>query len=468
MLKIATHNKKYTTKIIGFLVIVLLIMNGCRVGPEFTKPEVFSPENYRSGFPSDTTIANMPWWELFGDTILQNIIYSSLVNNRDLRIAASRIKETEAAMGIVRSGLYPRVDYAMDGGISASTDGSSSANLSPTLSISYEVDLWGRISRLSEAALQEYLATEEAYRTISITLVSAVANGYLLLRDIDNRLLISENMAVTWRANLEIVQAKQRAGIVSGVNVNQAEIQLFEALVAIQVNERLRSQTENGISILMGLPPQNIPRGLTLQNQIFPPELPSGLPSDLLNRRPDILRAERRLNAQSERIGAAEALKYPQLILSANLGAQIASPTFGFAALSAQLFGPLINAKANRRRVEVEIARTEQLLNSYEQTFLVALQEVEDAMVAVEKYKKEFELRLQQVEAANNAVTLSWVRFDSGLTNYLEILDLQRSQFNSQIKASQSLQLQLTSIVNLYKALGGGWTPIVGVNENYN
>jgi len=428
------------------------------VGPEYSRPEVNTPESYRSDFPSDTTIASLPWWEMFGDTVLQNMILTSLDNNRDLKAATARIKEAEAAMGVVRADLYPRIDYAADGSLSATTDGSS-ASLSPMLSVSYEVDLWGRIRRLNEAALQEFLATEEAYRAITITLVSAVANGYLLLRDIDNRLLISESMAKTWQSNLEIVEAKHRAGIVSGVNVNQAEIQLSEALVAIQINERLRSQTENSLSILMGLPPQNIPRGMTLQDQVFPPELPSGLPSQLLSRRPDIRQAERRLNAQSERIGAAEALKYPQLVLSANTGAQFANPTVGFASLGAQLFGPLLNAKASRRRVEIEMARTEQLLNAYEQTYLVALREVEDAMVAVQKYKLEFDIRISQMEAANNAVKLSWIRYDSGLTNYLEILDLQRSQFNSQLKASQALQLQLTSTVNLYKALGGGWLP---------
>ena len=429
------------------------------VGPEFSKPEVNAPENYRSDFPTDTTIASLPWWEMFGDTVLQNMILTSLENNRDLKAATARIKEAEAAMGIVRADLYPRIDYAADGSLSATTDGSS-ASLSPTLSVSYEVDLWGRIRRLNEAALQEFLATEEAYRAITITLVSAVANGYLLLRDIDNRLLISESMAKTWQSNLEIVEAKYRAGIVSGVNVNQAEIQLSEALVSIQINERLRSQTENGLSILMGLPPQNIPRGMALQDQVFPPELPSGLPSRLLDRRPDILQAERRLNAQSERIGAAEALKYPQLVLSANMGAQFANPTVGFASLGAQLFGPLLNAKASRRRVEIEMARTEQLLNAYEQTYLIALREVEDAMVAIQKYKLEFEIRLSQLKAANNAIELSWIRFENGLINYLEILDLQRSQFNSQLKASQALQLQLTSTVNLYKALGGGWLPV--------
>jgi len=442
------------------IVLVLLIIQSCKVGPDYVTPTVTSPVSYRSNFSSDSSIANMPWWELFGDTVLQNLIQTALENNNNLRASIARIQEAEAAMGIVRADLYPRIDYGADGiAVGLTQEGESYASLTPLVNISYEVDLWGRIRRMNESALQQYLATEEAYRGITIGLVSSVANGYLLLRDLDNRLIIAESTADIWQSNLEIVQARYNAGIVSEVDVNQAEIQLNEAMISIESNERLRSQTENSISVLMGLPPQTIPRGLSLSEQLLAPEIPVGLPSDILNRRPDIMKAENELHAQSERIGAAEALKYPQLTLSANLGAQIANPTLGFASLSAQLLGPLFNAKANQRRVEVEIARTEQLLYNYEETFIMALKEVEDAMVAVQRYQREYEIRESQVVSAKNAVRLSWVRYESGLTSYLEILDLQRSEFSSQLMASQALQLQLTSTVNLYKALGGGWVP---------
>jgi multidrug efflux system outer membrane protein len=443
-----------------FVILLLLIHFGCRVGPDYVTPTVYSPEKYRSDFPSDTTIANIPWWELFGDTVLQRLITTALENNNNLRAAVARIDEARASMDITRADLYPRIDYSIDGAaVGITTEGASYASLTPLASVSYEVDLWGRIHRLTESALQQYFATEEAYRSITIALVASVANAYLQLRDIDNRLLISENTAKTWRDNLDIMQARYDAGICSEVELNQARIQLDDALASIEANHRLRTQTENAISILLGLPPQDIPRGLNLQEQILPPELPAGLPSDILNRRPDIMQAENQLHAQSERIGAAEALKYPQLILSANLGAQITNPSAAFTSLGAQLLGPLLNAKANRRRVDVEIARTEQLLNNYEETYIVALQEVEDAMVAVERYRNEYQIRQNQVEAAESAVDLSWVRYENGVTNYLEILDLQRSSFSSQLQASQALQLQLTSTINLYKALGGGWVP---------
>jgi len=451
----------YYLHVFGMILLILGIhIQSCRVGPDYVRPSVYSPDSYRSDFPTDTSIANTPWWELFGDTVLQNLIYTALENNNNLQSAIARIQSAEAQMGIVRADLYPRIDYNVGGtAVGITTDGASYANLTPVATVSYEVDLWGRIHRLSESALQQYYSTEEAYRTILITLVASVATSYMQLRDIDNRLLISENTAKTWRDNLEIVQARNNAGIVSEVDLNQAQIQLDEALASIESNMRLRAQTENAISILLGLPPQDIPRGLELKEQIFPPQLPVGLPSDILNRRPDILKAENDLHAQSERIGAAEALKYPQLILSANLGAQIANPSAAFGALSAQLLGPLLNAKANRRRVEVEIARTEQLLQNYEETFITALREVEDAMVAVERYQNEHQIRTNQVNSAQNAVTLSWVRYENGLTSYLEILDIQRSAFSSQLKASQALQLQLSSTIDLYTALGGGWVP---------
>jgi multidrug efflux system outer membrane protein len=188
------------------------------------------------------------------------------------------------------------------------------------------------------------------------------------------------------------------------------------------------------------------------------PEIPTGLPSHLLNRRPDILAAERQLHAQTARIGVAEALKYPQLNLAGDIGAQFSDVSTGFAGLAAQLFGPLFNSGANQRRVDVEIAQTEQLLNTYEQSFLTALREVEDALVAADTYEVEYDARIRQLAAARNASALSWVRYEGGMTSFLEFLDLQRSLFSSQLLASEAQQLRITSVVQLYQALGGGWT----------
>jgi multidrug efflux system outer membrane protein len=439
----------------------ILLMQGftsCVLGPNYKSPDLDEPETYRTAYPASDSIVNMEWWAMYQDTVLQNLIQQALDNNLDLKTAASRIEEAVLNLNIVRANLYPGINYAVDGTANwESQDGSTSGSVTPLLNVSYQVDIWGRIRRQNEAALNEYLATEQGYRQLTIFIISQVAESYLLLRDLDNRLLISEKTAETWKLNQELVLARLDAGMVSEVDYNQAMIQLAEARSTIQTFTRLRAQTENVISTLLGMPPQAIPRGLSLQDQVFPPDIPVGLPSQLLSRRPDLLEAERRLAAQSARIGVAEALKYPQLTLSADMAVQFANPTVGLAGLGAQLFGPLFYAGANKRRVEVEIQRTQQLLYAYEQSFLNALREVENAMIAVNTYELEFQERLIQMNAANTAVELTWVRYQSGLTSYLEVLDLQRSQFSSQLKTSETLQLQMTSIVHLYLALGGGW-----------
>lgn len=442
------------------LMLVLFILHSCKLGPDYIRKTETLPPVYGQDFPSDTTIANTPWWELFEDTVLVGLIRETLNNNNDLQVTIARMDEARATIEMVRADLYPRINYSLSGNSSLNTASPGIANdYTGDINISYTIDIWGEIRRLNEAALQEYLATEEAYRGLTIMMVSSMAQAYMALRDLDNRLIISEQTAETWQKNLDIVYARYKGGFVSEVDLNQAKIQLLEAQTAIQTFTRLRKQTENAISNLMGKLPQNIPRGQKLQEQVFPPQIPAGLPSELLDRRPDILEAERRLHAQTARIGAAEALKYPSFTISADMGLAFANPTYAFVALGEQVLGPIFNNKSARKKVEIEQARTEQLMNNYQSTYLNALREVEDAMVSVNTYRKEFDLRYEQMTASQEAVKLSWVRYEGGLTSYLEVLDLQRSSFTSQLKASETLQLQLNSIIQLYEALGGGWIP---------
>jgi len=442
-------------------VVFLALVGGCVKGPDYVRPPVPEPPEFRGQAVSDSSAADLPWWEMFGDTVLQQLIETGLESNRNLRTSLARISEARAYLGIVRADLYPRINYGANGAIDGTTgsDGETNSSAAVGLNASYIVDLWGRVKRSNEAALQELLATEEAYRGVTIALVSEIATTYLLLRDLDNRLMVAEETAETWQSNLDVVTTRFDAGMVSEVDVNQAQIQLAEAEVSVQTFERLRAQTENGLSVLLGQPPLSIERGLQLQDQMIPPDVPAGLPSDLLERRPDIREAERKLHAQTARIGVAEALKFPQFTLSADLGAQFANTSTGFFGLGAQIFGPLFNAGENQRRVDVEVARTEQLLNQYVQTILTALREVEDAMIAVQTYEAELAARRRQMTAAESAASMAWVRYEGGNTSYLEVLDLQRSFFSSQLKTSEALQLQLTSTVRLYQALGGGWVP---------
>lgn len=432
---------------------------GCTLGPDYERPVTPEPQAYHHSYPTGESIADIPWWELFQDSVLIELIDSALVNNRDVRTALARITEAEAQLGIVRADLYPRINYGVSAGADATTvDGDElDGDITGALSISYIVDLWGRVRRSNEAAVQGLLGTEEAYRGVTLTLIASVAKAYVLLRDLDNRLDLSERTVESRQASLEAMRARFQGGVISEVDVNQAEIVLGDAEVSVTTFERLRDQTENSISLLLGMPPMDIPRGLGLTEVIIPPEVPPGLPGELLQRRPDILVAERALNAQTALIGVAEALKFPQLNLTSSIGAIFAGDFTGFFDVGADLFGPLFNSGESQRQVDLQVARTEQLIYQYEQTILNSLREVEDALIAVDTYEREYQARQRQRASAENAAQLSWVRYDNGATSYLEVLDLERSLFGSQLQASETLQLKITSVIQLYQALGGGW-----------
>ena len=451
-----------------FLLFVVMMLAACMVGPNYERPDVPEPEAYRDAVPPADSVFDLPadsiadlaWWELFQDTVLQDLIQTALDNNQELDVALARIAEARANLGFSRADLYPEINAIGNAGVTINTDGDVTGSGLIAGDVFWQVDLWGKIRRSNEAAYNELLGTEEAYRAITITLVADVASFYLLLRDLDNRQLISEQTAQTRGETLDIIRARFEAGAVSEVDLNQAEIQVYEARASVEVFRRGRAQTENAISVLLGVPPIAIPRGLPLQDQVFPPELPVGLPSELVDRRPDVLEAERLLHAQTARIGVAEALKYPSLTLGTDLGVSFSSATVGFLDAAASVFAPLFNAGRNQSRVDAEVMRTEQVLARYEQTILLAFREVEDAMIAVRTYEVEYANRFRQMQAAQNATELSWIRYDGGLTSYLEYLELQRALFSAQLRASETLQLRLTSLVQLYKALGGGWNPL--------
>lgn len=454
----------YIFTLMGMLV---FIIQSCKIGEDYTREEQNTSITYRQNFPKDTAISNMPWWKLFNDPVLVGLIDTALVNNKNIQIAIARIEESQLHLEISKSGFYPSVNYGVNGssGVNSEISGFNNS-VAGGINVSYTVDLWQKIRTLNKVALQEYLATEDAYKSLNISIISATAKAYIALRDLDNRLVITEKTAKNFQENLEVMQARFNAGFINEVDLSQAKIQLSEAKTAIEIFNRSRIQIENSISILLGSIPKNIPRGLPLYEQISIPEMPVGLPSELLDRRPDILEAEKKLHAQTLRIGVAESLKYPSLTLNLNMGAQLITPSFLFADLGAQILGPIFNAGKLQKGVEVEEARTKQLLYNYQSVFLVALQEVEDAMIAVDTYKIEYDLRNEQMQLSTKAAQLSWVRYDGGLTSYLEVLNLQSSQFNAELKASEAFKQELISIISLYEALGGGWYSNKKMNNN--
>ena len=438
----------------------------CTMGPDYERPKVISPEEFRGPMPAGESVANVPWWELYQDPVLQDLIQTALEDNRNVREAFARINEFRANLGIARAGRYPTVT-GIGVAFRQETQSSDSTrvfdNVKGAVSVGYEIDLWGKAARSNEAALQGLLATEEAYRTITISLVSGVAETYLVMRDIDARLEIAVATVETRRESLALLSARAEGGLVATVNVNRAEVDLANAETMVQKLTRARAQTENGLSLLLGQLPSDVARGSSLTEQTFPPEVPVGLPSELLERRPDVLAAERQLHAQTAKIGIAQAARFPSLSLTASGGGKSSSlgeitASNSFLNIGANLLSPIFDAGGRKARVEVERARTEQLLNQYEQVVLSAFREVEDALVAIETYRLEHEIRLRQRESAREGLEVAQALYDGGLSSYMEVLDLQRAVFNTELMASETLQLHHSSVVQLYRALGGGWT----------
>jgi len=414
----------------------ILAASGCALGPDYERPEISEPEAYRQVVKSGESIANLGWWNQYQDPQMRALIELALAENNDLAIAVARIEEARARYGFVRAA----------GGVS------------------WEVDLFGKLRRSSEAARAELLATEEARRAVTITLIAEVASAYLLLRDLDTRYEISQRTLKTRQDSTALVTARFDKGTVALIDVNQAEIEEADAAVQMASLERAVIQTENLINVLVGRNPGSILRQRNTKLRLSPPDVPAGLPSELLERRPDVRQAEQQLAAQTARIGIAEALRWPSLDLTVSLGlassdlSDLLDSDAKIWDISGNLFAPIFNSGQNKRRVEVEKARTEQLLNAYEQTVLQAFREVEDALVGIRTLYDEARAREGQVKAARSAATLSRARYDGGVTSYLEVLESERSLFRAELAESSVRREQLVGVVSLYKALGGGWT----------
>ncbi len=440
------------------------------MGPDYKRPETTMPESFGQAEDIGTSIANLNWWELFGDEQLNTLVRIALEQNRDMAIAISRIEEARAALGFVRSDQYPQFEVSAGANRGNSIPGSGlivpiNNNFVLAGNLSFELDLWGKLRRSTEAAQAELLATVDAGNSVMITLIADVASAYLLLLDLDARVAIADRTLRTRIESLGIIQARFDRGTVALIDVNQAEIEQYDAEAQLVALQREDVQVENLLSILLGQHPGAVVHDRRDIYSMEPPKVPAGLPSELLERRPDVRVAEQQLAAQTARIGVAEAIRFPSLSLTGSLG--LASDDLaGFFSsdnktwgLSAGLIAPVFNAGRNKRRVEVEVARTEQALLNYEQTVLQALREVEDSLISVSTYKREVIARGRQQKAAESAAMLSSARYNGGVTSYLEVLESERSLFRAELLASSTHREQLVAYVTLYKALGGGWKP---------
>ncbi|MDH3788701.1 MAG: efflux transporter outer membrane subunit [Xanthomonadales bacterium] len=458
-------------------VTTVALLAACAMGPDYERPEVPVPEGYQVSAIPGESFANMAWWEIFDDQELIDLIETALVNNKQLAIAMARIEEARATLGFTRAEQFPLLD-GQAGASRGNTipgqnvPGSINEQFILAANLSYEVDLWGKLRRSTEAARAELMATVQARNVVTITLISDVASLYLLLLDLDARIEISRRTEATREDSLGIIQARFDKGIVPLIDVNQAEIELGDARAESAQLVRQRGLAENSLRVLLGRNPGPITRTSEgVESTLDLPEIPAGLPSELLERRPDIRQASQELAAQTARIGVAEALRFPSLSLTGSLG--LASDDLsGFLSsdnkvwgISANLFGPILDAGRNKARVEAEIARTEQLISNYQLTVLTAFQEVEDALIEIQTFRDEAEAREAQVTSAQSAAMLSRARYDGGVTSYLEVLESERSLFRTELQASQARREQIVAIVSLYKALGGGWATAEEIDE---
>lgn len=466
--------KKSCLLILG-IPILLYAFYSCAVGPDFQKPQVETPAQYRYDSLKVDSVAILKWWDLFNDPLLDTIIVTALRENKNLLIAISRIEEARANLGFTGADQYPKLDIKADalrGNINSKQIGIEQTNnaffIGPVLS--WELDFWGKFRRATESARAQLLASEYSLRTVQISLISEVISTYFLLIDYRQRLEISKYTLAAREKSLNIIQERFNKGIVAEIDINQSQIQKEIAAVAVPFFERLAGQTENALRILLGKLPGEIVHGYQMQDEVIPPDIPTGLPSDLLVRRPDIAEAEYLLMAQNANIGVAVAQMFPSISLTGLFGAasnDLSTLTDGGAAwsLSGGLLGPLFNFNKNTARVEIEEARTEQALYKYENTVLNAFREVEDALIEVETFKRQLAAKQRQFNAAKNAENLSQQRYDQGVTSYLEVLESQRSSFTAELELSEVKKDYLNAYVKLYKALGGGWISVEEMQE---
>ena len=455
---------KKLVKIVALVIIAPLA--GCMMGPNFQKPDVETPYNFRFAESEPEAAANLKWWELFNDPVLNSLIITALTDNKDAMIAASRIEEARASLGFTRADQYPRLDIeggARVGtftGVSRSSTTDKSAYIAPVLS--WEIDFWGKYRRSTESARAQLMASEYSLRTVQIGLISEVAGTYYLLLDYRLRLFISKSTLDSRLKSLDIIQKRFDKGIIPEIDLNQAQIQKEIAFAAIPLHERLIANTENALSILLGKFPGEIETGYDLNDQTFLPDIPAGLPSSILQRRPDVAEAMYLLEAQTAKIGVAEALRFPSITLTGLLGvasSELSSVTTDgdIWSVGCSLFGPLFNFNKNLERVEIEKERTRQTLYFYENRVLNAFREVADALNEIQTYKRQISSVERKYTAAKNAAFLSKLRYDKGVTSYLEVLETERTHFSVGLELSELKQQFYNSYVKLYKALGGGW-----------
>lgn len=449
----------------------LFMAPGCVLHKPYSRPQVEMPPVWRFTAEEGDTVCNIKWWEQFGDPVLSDLIAEALRNNLDLKTAIARVEEYFANYIIVRSQLFPQISGM---GSEFRQEQSLALGPSPTgkriyntynlgLNLSFEIDIWGRLISESETAWAIYLETVEARRTVILTLVSSVASSYIQLLQYDKQLEIARRTQKTREQAYDYADNRYKGGLTSEMEVKQAESEVDSAVADVKRFEILQNQTEDLICVLLGRNPGPVERGLTLDQLGMPLDVPAGLPADLLENRPDILQAEDLLIAANANIGQAIAQAFPNFSLTGNYGSasyQLHQLLTGFARtwqIGTSLFQWLYTGGRITAQIEQADAQFLEALYVYEQTILTALQEVNDSLVAHQKYLELTQVLRHQVEVLNRYLELANLQYNNGQTDYLNVLDAERGYFSSQLNYAEASSNSFLSLIELYKALGGGW-----------
>jgi multidrug efflux system outer membrane protein len=448
---------------------------GCTVGPDYVRPPVPAVEAWRMDYPKAAEVANTRWWEQFNDPVLNDLIEEALRANQDIFIAAARVDQFLGALQSTRSQFYPQIGYGGDASRNrASTVGQPSIpaggdpyyNLyQASLSASWQIDLFGRVARLSEAAQAQTFASEQARRGVVLSVVTSVATSYIGLRALDRQLEIAQATAKNYADTVALFELRFKGGVVSQTEVAQTQSQYQQALAAIPALEQQIAAQENLISILLGRTPGPIARGRSM-DQLVAPLIPADLPSTLLERRPDILQAEQNLVAANANIGATRALYYPTISITGVLGL-VSTATGSFLSSAAQAWavgagvsGPIFTFGGIEGQVKTAEAAQREAVVFYQRAILQAFRETNDALVGSQKKLQEADAQAARVTALREYARLSRLKFDNGVASYLEVLYAENELFNAELTAVRSRAERYTELVNVYKAMGGGWVDL--------
>ena len=450
----------------------LLLAAGCAVGPNYKRPEANPPANFRFAATQTTnSLADLSWWEMFQDPMLQDLVRTALTNNYDLKRAIARVEQARNQVIVARSAFFPQIGYSGDVGRGrnalfnspAAQNGATDSSALATAGAFWEIDFWGRIRRLSEAARAQYLATDEARRGVTITLVSDVATSYYQLLDLDRELQIQRDATNAYAGSYRIFNDRLTNGVASKLETDRAAAALANAAAIIPNLEIQIATTENQINILLGRNPGPVPRRTLAEQPLPAPEIPAGLPSALLRRRPDIAAAEQSVVAANALIGVSIANFFPQIGLTTLLGRQsteLSAFTGGAGNLwnvGGTLTGPIFQGGQLRAQYRTAQAQFDETKAAYQQTVVNAFADVSDALIARQKLAEQKVFNAQAVSALQSSVTLATDRYINGKSSYFEVLQAQQELYPSETAQVQTQVGEWIAVIQLYKALGGGW-----------